>query len=147
MATAFESATLNLKLFELRRESVLREARHWFITEFHPETYADVVATVSGPRNASFRMVIGYWDMAASMVTSGAIDADSFRAAHGEIFGTFCKLQPFLNEIRTAMHEPMFCKHLEEVAMGAPDAQGIIDRRRARLRAMWERQRAATAAS
>jgi hypothetical protein len=143
MASPFESATLNLKLFELRREPVLREARQWFIAEFHPETYADVVATVSGPRNPSFRMVIGYWDMAASLVTSGAIDADAFRAAHGEIFGTFSKIQPFLPEMRATMGEPAFCRHLEAVALGAPDAQGIIDRRRARLRAMWERRRAA----
>jgi len=146
MPTPFESATLNLKLFELRREPVLREARQWFIAEFHPETYADVVATVSGPRNPSFRMVIGYWDMAASMVTSGAIDGDAFRAAHGEIFGAFSKIQPFLAEMRTTMGEPFFCQHLEAVALGAPDAQGIIDRRRARLRAMWQRRQAAAAA-
>src|SRR6476620_4340829 len=103
MANAFESATLNLKLFDLRREQVLREARHWFITEFHPDSYPDVVAAVSGARNASFRMVVGYWDMAASMVTSGAIDADSFRAAHGEIFGMFSKIHPFLAEMRSAI--------------------------------------------
>lgn len=145
MPTPFESATLNLKLFDLRREPVLREARQWFIAEFHPETYADVVATVSGPRNASFRMVIGYWDMAASMVTSGAIDAGAFRAAHSEIFGTFAKIQPFLDEMRRAMGEPFFCTHLETVVMGAPDAQGIMDRRRARLRAMHERRQKAEA--
>ena len=147
MPTPFESATLNLKLFELRREPVLREARQWFIAEFHPQSYADVVATVSGPRNPSFRMVIGYWDMAASMVTSGAIDGDAFRAAHGELFGTFSKLQPFLAEMRATLNEPMFCHHIEAVAMGAPDAQGIIDRRRARLRAMWERRVAAESAA
>ncbi len=140
MTTPFESATLNLKLFELRREPVLREARQWFIAEFHPETYADVVATVGGPRNASFRMVLGYWDMAASMVTSGAIDADAFRAAHSEIFGTFAKIQPFLGEMRAAMGEAFFCKHLEAVVMGAADAQAIMDRRRARLRAMWAKR-------
>lgn len=142
MATPFESATLNLKLFELRRDPVLREARQWFIGEFHPESYADVVSTVTGPRNASFRMVVGYWDMAASMVTSGAIDGDAFRAAHGEIFGMFCKLQPFLAEMRGTMSETSFCRHVEEVVMAAPDAQGILDRRRARLRAMWQRQNA-----
>ena len=147
MPTPFESATLNLKLFDLRREPVLREARQWFIAEFHPQSYADVVATVGGPRNPSFRMVIGYWDMAASMVTSGAIDGDAFRAAHGEIFGAFSKIQPFLAEMRTTMSEPTFCQHFEAVAMGGSDAQGIIDRRRARLRAMWERRQQAEAAT
>ena len=139
MPTPFESATLNLKLFELRRDPVLREARQWFIAEFHPESYADIVAAVTSARNASFRMVLGYWEMAASMVTTGAIDADAFRAAHSEIFGTFAKIQPFLDEMRQKMSEPQFCQHLEAVVLGSPDALAIMERRRARLRAMWAR--------
>lgn len=38
MATPSESATLNLRLYELRRKPVLREARDWFIRSFNPET-------------------------------------------------------------------------------------------------------------
>lgn len=135
MPTPFESALLNLKLFELRREPVLREARQWFLLEFNPESFAELMAAVSGKRNASFRMVLGYWDLAASLVTSGAIDADSFRAAHGEIFGTFCKIQPFLAEVRSAAREPDFCKHIEAIVMSAPDAEAILARRREGLRA------------
>jgi hypothetical protein len=78
MPTPFESALLNLQLFELRREPVLREARDWFLREFNPESFAELVALARGERNASFRMVLGYWDMAASLVTTGAIDADAF---------------------------------------------------------------------
>ena len=92
MPTPFESAQLNLQLFELRREPILREARDWFLREFNPESFADLVVLVRGERNASFRMVLSYWDMAASLVTTGAIDADAFRAAHGEIFATFSKI-------------------------------------------------------
>src|SRR5262245_62370609 len=135
MPTPFESATLNLKLFELRREPVLREAREWFLRDFNPETFAEVVEVVSGERNPSFRMVLGYWDMAASLVTSGAIDADAFRAAHSEVFGTFSKIQPFLAEMRTVSGEPDFCKHVEAVVLGAPDGEAILTRRRAALRA------------
>jgi len=69
MPTPFESALLNLQLFDLRREAVLREARDWFLREFNPETFAEVVTLLSGERNPSFRMVIGYWEMAASLVT------------------------------------------------------------------------------
>jgi len=135
MPTPFESAQLNLQLFDLRREPVLREARAWFITEFNPETIDELVAVVRGERNASFRMVLGYWDMAASLVTTGAIDAGAFRAAHGEIFATFGKIQPFLEEIRTGSGEPDFCRHMEEVVMGAADAPAILARRRDALRA------------
>lgn len=134
MPTPFESAQLNLQLFELRRESVLREARSWFLLDFHPESLAEFVTAIMGERNASIRMVLGYWDMAASLVTSGAIDGDAFRAAHGEMFGTFAKIEPFLAEMRTAFAEPSFCRHFEAVIMGEPDAVAILARRREGLR-------------
>ena len=142
MPTPFESAQLNLQLFDLRREPVLREARAWFLLEFNPETLADVGAVLASERNESFRMVLGYWDMAASLVTAGAIDADAFRAAHGEIFGTFCKVQPFLAELRATSGELDFCRHLEAVVMGAPDADAILTRRRHALRAAAGARRA-----
>jgi hypothetical protein len=135
MPSPFESAVLNLELFKLRREPVLREARDWFLREFNPESFAEVVALVSGARNASFRMVLGYWDMAASLVTSGAIDAGAFLAAHGEVFATFSKIQPFLAEVRQASAKPEYCKHLEAVVMSAPNAEGVLARRRAAARA------------
>jgi len=135
MPTPFESARLNLQLFDLRREAVLREARNWFLLEFNPETFAELVAIISGPRNSAFRMVIGYWDMAASLVTTGAIDADAFRAAHGEIFATFSKIQPFLSELRAASGEGDICEHMEKVVLAVPHAEGMLSRRREALRA------------
>jgi len=131
MPTPFESATLNLKLLELRRDPVLREARQWFIADFNPESFTELAAIASGPRNASFRLVLGYWDLAASLVTSGAIDGDAFRNAHGEIFLTLAKVYPFLSELRAAACEPVFCKNIEEVVLSDPDAEAIMTRRRA----------------
>jgi hypothetical protein len=134
MPTPFESAQQNIQLFDLRREPVLREARAWFLLEFNPESLDDCVAAVAGDRNAAIRMVLGYWDMAASLVTMGAIDADAFRAAHGEMFGTFAKIEPFLAELRAAFGEPAFCRHFEDVVRGEPDAEAILARRREGLR-------------
>jgi hypothetical protein len=134
MPTPYESARLNLQLFELRREPRLREARQWFIGDFHPDSFQALVADLQGEHNADFRMVLGYWDMAASLVTTGAIDAEGFRAAHGEIFATFSKVQPYLAELRAVSGEPDFCKHLEWVVMNATGAEEILARRRAALR-------------
>jgi hypothetical protein len=139
MPTPFESATLNLKLFELRREPVLREARQWFLREFNPETFQEFVTIVRGERNSSFRMVIGYWDMACSLVTTGAIDPDAFRAAHGEIYGAFCKIQPFLEELRNTTGEVQLCRHMEAVVMGTVNAQEILDRRRTTIQRMQKK--------
>ena len=144
MATPFESGLLNLRLFDLRREPVLREARAWFMAEFNPDSFEELIALVSSERNASVRMVLGYWDMAASLVTTGAIDAESFRAAHGEVFATFSKIHPFLNQLRTASAEPDFCKHLEAVVLSAPDAEAILARRREAARAAARHRAAQT---
>ncbi len=135
MPTPFESALLNLRLFELRREPILREARAWFLRDFNPETFDELVALLGGERNASFRMVLGYWDMAASLVTSGAIDSAAFLAAHSEVFGTFSKIHPLLAQLRQATNEHDFCKHVETVVLAAPDAEAILARRRAAFRA------------
>lgn len=135
MSTPYESARLNLQLFEMRREPVLREARAWFLADFNPDNLEELAALVSGERNASFRMVIGYWDMAASLVTSGAIDAESFLAAHGEVFLTFSKFSLLLDAIRTLSAEPDLCRHLERVVMSHPDAETILTRRRNAARA------------
>ena len=131
MPTPYESARLNLQLFELRREPVLREARAWFLADFTPASFAELARVAGGERNASFRMVLGYWDMAASLATGGAIDGDAFRAAHEEIFLTFAKVHPFLAELRAAAGEPDFCRHVETVVLAAPEAEAIMARRRA----------------
>jgi hypothetical protein len=135
MASPFESGLLNLRLYELRQEPVLREARAWFLRDFNPSSLTDIVETVRGERNSSFRMVLGYWDMAASLVTTGAIDAPAFLAAHNEIYGTFSKIQPFLDDLRTASGEPDFCKHIEAVLMTDPNATATMARRREAIRA------------
>ena len=133
MPTPFESAQLNLQLFGLRRDPMLRQARDWFIRECNPESFADLLEVIRGERNSDFRMVLSYWDMAASLVTPGAIDGDAFRAAHSEIVATFSKISPFLAEMRAASGEPELCKHIEAVVMALPDAEAIMTRRRAAI--------------
>jgi hypothetical protein len=135
MPTPFESAQLNLTLFDLRREPVLREARAWFTREFNPASFDELIATVRSERNDSFRMVLSYWNMAASLVTTGAIDAAAFLAANDEIFATFSKLHPYLKEFRAACGEPEFIKHLEAVVFTEPDAETILERRRKVMKA------------
>ncbi len=115
MPTPYENATLNLKLFELRRDPELRAARNWFLKDFNPASMEDLAHQVTGERNDWFRMVMGYWDMAASLVTQGAIDADAFLAAHTEITATYAKVEPFLPQIRQASGIPEFAVHMENV--------------------------------
>jgi len=136
MPTPYESADLNLKLFDLRREATLREARQWFLAECNPETFEEFAATLSGPRNASIRMVLGYWDMAASLVTFGAVDSAMFLAAHTEIVATFAKVEPFLADLRRTSGAPHFLQHVESVVKGMPGSAERLTGLRETFRAM-----------
>ncbi len=134
MPTPYESATLNLKLFEMRREPVLRAARSWFLHDFNPESFVELAA-LGTSHKAEFRTVLSYWEMACSLVTTGAIYATAFLAAHNELVATFAKIQPFLAELRLASGEPQFCEHIEAVVMASPDAEATMARRREVIRA------------
>ena len=144
MPTPFESAQLNLQLFDLRREPLLRKARDWFISEFHPATFDEYLKEQTGEKNPWIRMVIGYWDMACSMVVQGAISQESFIAAHGEVIGTFAKVHPFLADLRGRMG-PAVCENIEKVVMAMPNAEAEMEARRKRLKARWEAQQATKA--
>ena len=93
MSTPAESAHLILKLFDLRREPVLREARAWFAGEFNPTTYEEFNHALTGERSAWLRMVVSYWDLAASLVVFEAIDKRMFNASSGEMIGVFAKIE------------------------------------------------------
>ncbi|MBW8876145.1 MAG: hypothetical protein JF614_14360 [Acidobacteria bacterium] len=142
MSTPYESAQLILKIFELRREPVLREARAWFVREFHPSSGAEILA-LSPDQNRMLRMVSGYWDMACSLVNHGAIDREMFLDANGEIFGAFSKVQPHLGELRQLLNQPNFLKHTEQVVMSVPGAEARLEAVRNRLRGIAAQQAAA----
>jgi hypothetical protein len=134
MPTPFESAQLILKLFEMRREPLLREARTWFLRHFHPASIDDIRGVLASPDSGKYRMVIGYWDMAASLVSHGAIDREMFLDANGEIFGTFAKIQPLLSDMRANAQTPGLAKHIEAVVMSVPDVEPRLEMLRERFR-------------
>ena len=77
-STPYESATLLIRLYELRREDKMREARQWYVSQFHPSSVEDVMQALAGPHSAGFRMVTRSWDMASSFVLNGAIAENNF---------------------------------------------------------------------
>jgi hypothetical protein len=120
LSSPYESATLLVRLYELRRETAMREARVWYARSFAPASADDVLATLSGPNSAQFRMVTSYWEMAASFVNHGAIDADMFNEANGEHLVIFAKIQPFLAEYRAKTNSPKSLAALEKLVMTNP---------------------------
>lgn len=131
-----ESANLILKLYELRREATMREARDWF-SRFDPQSAQDVAAAVMNPQSSAFyRMVTSYWDMACSFVANGAIDEEMFNAANAEHVFVFSKIEPYVAELRTTFNSPGMLKNLEAVVMRQPDAAAKLEGMRERSRRM-----------
>ena len=111
-----QQADLLLKLYEMRREPRLRQARAWFNDNFNA-TNMQELGTLCPPgseNNASMRMVLSYWDMAANMVNRGLIDEEFFFETSGEQFAAWERIKPVVAEIRSIFKSPFFLAHLEE---------------------------------
>lgn len=140
-----ESADLILKLYDLRREDKMREARNWLF-RFNPTSADEYFATMMDPEVGGYlRMVTSYWDMAGAMVNHGAIDADLFNATAGEHYMVFAKVQPFLAELREKIQNPEAFSNLEKVIMDAPGGPERLARTQEWLKGMKEQMEAAQA--
>lgn len=96
-------AEIVLKLYQLRTESVMRQARAWVTGEFWPATAEDLFAVLLNPadaHNATLRQVLSYWEMAAAMVLHGAVSAELFVDCNGEGFFLLAKFAPILEAVR-----------------------------------------------
>jgi hypothetical protein len=135
-STAYESATLLIRLYELRREPTMREARNWFAREFNPASIDEVMQALNGAHSGHFRMASSYWDMAASFVLNGAIDEKMFNDANGEQVVVFAKLEPFLAEYRKRTGNPTYLSSLETIVLNRAGAKESLPGIRERFRAM-----------
>lgn len=148
MSKKHRDAELILKLYELRTEKTMREARNWFVM-FDPQSPADIMEALTSDKSGLFRMVTSYWDMAASFVEHGAIDADMFNDANGEHVLVYAKLEPFLPALREDMG-PNYLAKLEKVVKAMPDSETRVSGMRERIGkivALYKQRAAAQAAS
>jgi hypothetical protein len=142
-------ADLILKLYDLRREPVMRDARNWFAT-FNPQKPEDFLEVLTSEKSGLYRMVISYWDMACSLVVNGAIDAQMFNDANGEHIFVYAKMEPFIPMLREQMQAPQFLGSLEKVVKALPNSEQRVAAVRERMKkiiAMWEQRQAQAAAA
>src|SRR5207244_1166459 len=92
-------AELVLKLYDLRREPVMRQARIDVQGKFVPKSFEDVQAVTKPdhPINTAYRMVSSYWEMAAGFVKHKALDLDLFAENCAEGLFLFAKVEPYLD--------------------------------------------------
>jgi hypothetical protein len=130
-----EEAGLILKLYDLRREETMRKARDWFFRDFNPQSFADFNAAMFSENGAYVRMVLSYWEMAASLVKNGAISLELFSDSNGEHIGVFSKIEPLLGEIRAA-YGPQFAASFEKLIDATPDGRKRVANAREQMKAI-----------
>jgi len=131
-------AELLLSLYDLRREAKLRQAREWVVSEFEAKTFEEFVQQypAGSEKNASFRMTISYWDMAASLVNNGLIKEDFFFENTTEFWIVWDKVRKWTPTAREAFKNPLLWKNLESLTekyeqwMGKRAPQALEARRR-----------------
>lgn len=135
----YDDVSLILRLYETRREKKLREARDWFFKSFHVKTLDELHALcpLGSDTNAFYRMVVSYWEMAASFVTNGVLHRELFFESGRELLFVWVRMRDVLPAIREAHKDPKAFGNLETVANEyiewwkgrSPDAyEGFVER-------------------
>lgn len=135
MKATHNDAELILKLYDMRRENRLRDARKWFAASFKVKTFDDFtkLCPAGSEPNASYRMATTYWEMVASFLTSGVLNPELFYQSGRELLFTWERLRDIVPAIRESYGNPREFRNLElasaayikwwnKVAPGAYDA-------------------------
>lgn len=134
----YHDGELILKLYDLRREPVMREARAYFVslppTE---ESFLTVLANPASKENSYVRQVLGYWEMAASLVNHGVINAALAFDTFQEMYFAYAKVKPFLGMLREKTNSPDFLMNVEKLAEGTPESRERLARVATRIAARF----------
>jgi hypothetical protein len=113
---SYEAVNLMLRLYDMRREPRLRQARGWFLEHFHPGSPEEMMEKYpqGSEENTFIRMVISYWDMVASIVNRGLINDELFFESNGEIWVVWDRMRGIVPTWRSAFKNPHMFEHIEE---------------------------------
>lgn len=116
----FDDVNLILRLYDMRRENRMREARVWFAANFKARTVEEWAALCppGSEANASYRMVTSYWEMVGSFITGGVLNAELFYQSGRELLFCYARIRHVLPELRVKLGNASELKNLETVAEG-----------------------------
>jgi hypothetical protein len=122
---SYQDAELVLKLYDLRRETVMREARNWMAT-FNPQSIDDLMAVMSNfgaKENAYLRQVCSYWEMVAAFIIHGTLNKELAFDTLGEMYFVYAIMQPVIEDFRTKFNSPDFFKNVQQVVESTPQGR------------------------
>jgi hypothetical protein len=128
MATTADAEVV-MRLYELRRDETLRKARYFMIFAFQPKTLEELRAVsrdIRATENALWRQALSYWEMAASFVLRGAVDADLFLDSNGEGILLYAKFHHFHAETEKETGNP-FMKQTAALIAKYPAAKALYE--------------------
>ncbi|MHB0884824.1 MAG: DUF4760 domain-containing protein [Bacillota bacterium] len=113
----YQDADLILRLYDMRREELLRKARKWFSSEFKAKTVDEFKAQCppGSDANAFFRQVTSYWDMVAALVLQGVLNEELFFSTTGEHIGVWMAVEPWIGQLREERKNPRYMGQIEEL--------------------------------
>ena len=113
-----EQAELQLKIYDMRREAKLRQARDWFFKNYHVQTLEDSmrIAAPGTETGAYVGMVLGYWEQACSYLNHGLLHEDLFFENNGEFFGVWEFVKPVVAQAREKFSNKQHLANLEKAA-------------------------------
>jgi hypothetical protein len=111
-----EQANLLLRIYELRREPRMRQARAWFANQFEANTPQELNSKypMGSEESASLRMVISYWEMAAGLVNRGLMDDEMFFENSMEAWVVWERVKTLVPAQREATKNPTYLAQLEK---------------------------------
>lgn len=114
----YDDANLILRLYDMRREERMRDARAWFTGNFHASTMEEFqkLCPLGSKENASYRQVTSYWEMAASFVSAGVLGEELFFESNRELLLVYVRIAKLIPLVREANKDPFAFKNLETVA-------------------------------
>jgi len=130
-------AELVLRLYELRRESVMRESRNSLNFKFQPTSYEDIqtISKPDHPLNAAFRQVSSYWEMVYGMAKNGIVNTEYLIESSGEGLLLYAKMVPYLEQFRKDFFATAF-GNAEWVVAHSERAKMLLEIFTARLQQM-----------
>ena len=113
-----EQGQLQLQIFDLRRESKLRQARDWFFQNYHVDTFDDAMRIAApGTENGTLAMMVfSYWEQACSFLNHGLLHEDLFFESNGEFFGVWELVKGTVAEGRKRFANNQFLANMEKAA-------------------------------
>src|SRR6266704_1661266 len=113
-----EQAQLHLQIYEMRRETRLRQGRDWFFKNYHVATLDDAMRIAApGTEGGAFAMMVfSYWEQACALLNYGLLHEDLFFETSGEFFGVWESVKAIVPEGRKRFVNQQFLQHMEKAA-------------------------------